>query len=343
MLQEPVRMVLSTYEKQRILFFHQKGFSPSQILSAVTAENIVTTRQTIARFIKRFSESGSIFRKEGSGRPSKISKRVLELVERRMREDDETTAVQLHTLLTACGISISLSTILRSRSSLGWTYRGSKYCQLIRSQNKHKRFQWAYENYMENLNNGFEDVIWTDETTVQLESHRRHSYRKRGEQAILKPRPKHPIKVHVWAGISRRGPTPVVIFEGTMNAEFYVSILRSSLVPFIRSTYPDSHRFMQDNDPKHTSATARRFFSEEGINWWKTPPESPDANPIENLWHELKEYIRREIKPSTKLELISGIERFWDTVSVEKCNRYINHLRKVMPRIIHLDGAATGY
>jgi transposase len=169
MLQEPVRMVLSTYEKQRILFFHQKGFSPSEILSAVTAENIVTTRQTIARFIKRFSESGSIFRKEGSGRPSKISKRVLELVERRMREDDETTAVQLHTLLTACGISISLSTILRSRSSLGWTYRGSKYCQLIRSHNKHKRFQWAYENYMENLNNGFEDVIWTDETTVQLE------------------------------------------------------------------------------------------------------------------------------------------------------------------------------
>ena len=40
--------------------------------------------------------------------------------------------------------------------------------------------------YIENLNNGFEDVIWTDETTVQLETHRRHSYRKRGEQATLK-------------------------------------------------------------------------------------------------------------------------------------------------------------
>ena len=49
------------------------------------------------------------------------------------------------------------------------------------------------------------------------------------------------------------------------------------------------------------------FFSEEGINWWKTPPELPDANPIENLWHELKEYIRQEIKPSTKVELITGI------------------------------------
>ena len=134
--QGSVKMVLSTYEKQRILFFHESGLSPSQILSALMAENIVTTRQTIARFIKRFSATGTIFRKEGSGRPSKITNRVLQLVERRTREDDETTAVQLHTLLTACCISISLSTILRGRLSLGWTYRGSKYWQLIRSQNK---------------------------------------------------------------------------------------------------------------------------------------------------------------------------------------------------------------
>ena len=96
--------------------------------------------------------------------------------------------------------------------------------------NRHKRFQWAYDNYLEHLNHGFENVIWTDETTVQLESHRRHSDRKRGEQPTLKPRPKHPVKLHVWAGISRRGPTPIVIFEGIMNADLYVSILRQSLL-----------------------------------------------------------------------------------------------------------------
>ena len=204
-------MVLSTYEKQRILYYHRDRLLPSQILSALKVEGIVTTRQTIARFIKQFIATASIAKKQGSGRPSKITERVIELVEKRMREDDETTAVQLHVLLTACNISISLSTIVRSRSQLGWTFRGSKYCQLIRTVNKSKRFQWVYLNYLEHLNNGFENVIWSDETTVQLESHRRHSYRKKGEQATLKPRPKHPIKLHVWAGISKRGPTPVVI------------------------------------------------------------------------------------------------------------------------------------
>lgn len=209
---------------------------------------------------------------------------------------------------------------------------------MIRHQNKHKRFIWVADNYVEMLENGFEDVIWTDETTVQLESHRRHSYRKIGESATLKPRPKHPLKLHVWAGISRRGPTPVVIFSGIMDANLYTNILQQGLVPFIRNTYPDSHRLMQDNDPKHTSKAAKNFFEQENINWWKTPPESPDLNPIENLWHELKEYIRREIKPTNKSQLITGIKLFWNTVDT-----VISHLRKVFPSVMDLDGAATGY
>ena len=40
-----------------------------------------------------------------------------------MREDDETTACQLHALLNSKGYSLSLRTILQSRSLLGWTFR----------------------------------------------------------------------------------------------------------------------------------------------------------------------------------------------------------------------------
>ena len=100
---------------------------------------------------------------------------------------------------------------------------------------------------------------------------------------------------------------------------------------------------MADNDPKHNSTAARDFLADNHINWWRTPAESPDINPIENLWHELKEYIRREVKPTNKEELVNGIEDFWKTVDVAKCTKYIKHLRKVIPKIIELNGAATGY
>ena len=78
---------------------------------------------------------------------------------------------------------------------------------------------------------------------------------------------------------------------------------------------------MQDNDPKHTSGLARSFFMDNNVNWWKTAPESPDLNPVENMWHELKEFIRREVKPRSKDELVDGIKRFWETVDAAKCTR----------------------
>ena len=58
-------------------------------------------------------------------------------------------------------------------------------------------------------------------------------------------RAKHPVKVHVWAGISMRGRTGICSFDGIMDAPVYVDILQQTLVPFIHQVFPDGHRFMQ--------------------------------------------------------------------------------------------------
>ena len=58
---------------------------------------------------------------------------------------------------------------------------------------------------------------------------------------------------------------------------------------------------------------------------------------------ELKEYIGRKVKPKTKGELGAAIIEFWSKVDRNKCMKYIGHLKKFIPKVIELNGAATGY
>ena len=129
---------------------------------------------------------------------------------------------ELAATLSRVGYQMSLCTVLKCRKALGWTHCGAAYFQLIRAQYEEKRLLWARQY----LQDEFTDVVWTDETTVQLETHHRLCCRKRGQKPHYKQRPKHPTKVHVWAGISYRGSTRILcIFDGIMNADLYVQIV----------------------------------------------------------------------------------------------------------------------
>ena len=98
------------------------------------------------------------------------------------------------------------------------------------------------------------------------------------------------MKVLVRPGISKRGRTGICIYDGIMERFLFCDIIDKTLVPFLKEKFLRDHRFMQDNDPKHTSNYAADFLRRHKVNWWRTPAESPDLNSIENMWHELKEF-----------------------------------------------------
>ena len=189
----------------------------------------------------------------------------------------------------------------------------------------------------------FLDVIFTDECTVQLERHSRICFRKKLQPQALKQRAKHPIKIHIWGGISTKGATSLVMFTGIMNAECLGAVYEAGLVPFIQERFPDGHRLYQDNNPKHSSKYIEEFLKQRGVNWWYTPPESPDLNPIELVWGSLKQYLRSHYKPKNLEQLKAGIEQFWLTLTPEVCAKYISHLKKVIPKIVSVEGAPSGY
>ena len=81
----------------------------------------------------------------------------------------------------------------KSPKTLGWTFHGSRYCQLIRNANNKKRVQWVKDN----LHSSFDDVVWTDGSTIQLENNWMFLYQKVGSAPKLKPWAKHPFKIMV--------------------------------------------------------------------------------------------------------------------------------------------------
>ena len=242
-------MVYSDYVEQRILFYYRSGKKYAGITRCLSEEGYKISKAGVFKFLRHYLNSGTIAREPGTGQASKATPTIHHLIEEQMQKNDETTGLELQRLLKEEGTEVSVPTVRRWRKDLGWTSKGTSYCQMIREVNKQKRLPWAIQN----KDMTFEDLIYTDETSVQIETHRRTCCYKRGRKPRYKPKPKHPEKVHVWAGISYRGRTSLCIFEGKMNAPLFICILRSSLLPFINDIYPDGHRFVQDNDPKHCS------------------------------------------------------------------------------------------
>ena len=112
-----------------------------------------------------------------------------------MKANDELTSEELKNLISKeCGLDISSSTIRRvRREKLGWKYENTRYCQFVREPNKVKRLAFCLHALARK--DMFEDVIFTDETTVQIEQYARLSFRKDGTQAKRIGRPKHQLKV----------------------------------------------------------------------------------------------------------------------------------------------------
>ena len=147
---------------------------------------------------------------------------MAQLIDDMLKDNDELTARKVRSNLEErfSHLRVSIATVKRVRRENGWVCTRPHYCQLIREVNKEKRLVWCQEQMKDGEQ--FENVVFTDECTVQLDHHGRLCFRKQKQPRALKQRAKHPAKVHIWGGISVRGATRIVIFTGNMNAIRYV-------------------------------------------------------------------------------------------------------------------------
>ncbi|GBL77614.1 Transposable element Tc1 transposase [Araneus ventricosus] len=95
--------------------------------------------------------------------------------------------------------------------------------------------------------------------------------------------------VLVWGCMSASGLGNLVFIDGIMNHALYINILRDNLKLSAQNLgIGNKFVFYQDNDPKHTALNVRLWCLYNCPQNLKTPPQSPDLNPIKHIWRELE-------------------------------------------------------
>ena len=109
------------------------------------------------------------------------------VIDKLLQDNDELTARQIRSKLEEqfSHLRVSLA-VKRVRRQNGWVCRGTRphYCQLICEVNKGKRLAWCQQQL--NDEEQFENVLFTDECTVQLDYHGRLCFRKQKQPRALK-------------------------------------------------------------------------------------------------------------------------------------------------------------
>ena len=134
--------------------------------------------------------------------------------------------------------------------------------------------------------------------------------------------------------------------DGRIDAELYTKILEDELqqsLEYYGKEVTDII-FQQDNDPKHKSKRATKWFEDHQYDVMIWPAQSPDLNPIEHLWGHLKKKLAAHEEPPKGIsELWERAEAEWNKIEKEVCQNLIMSMPRRVEAVIKAKGGYAKY
>lgn len=330
--------------RQLVIFHREKGKSYRQI-----SDMLNISKSTVADIIRRCNTEDRIESIPQSGRPKVLNSREERLIVRKVKVNPTISAPKIASeVLEESRKKVSPETVRRTLRQAGYNGRVARKKPFINEMNRKKRIGFAQE-YSSKEESWWKSVIFADESKFNLHNSdgRTMVWRKANKEFHCK-NTKGTVKhgggsVMVWGCISACGVGNLVFIENTMDKNVYLNLLKNNLIASAdKMGVTRDFKFYQDNDPKHKARIVQEFLLYKCPKVLHPPPQSPDLNPIENLWDYLDRKIRKT--PITSiLELKERLQYEWDSISIEYLNKIINNMPRRLKEVLKQNGYATKY
>ena len=102
---------------------------------------------------------------------------------------------------------------------------------------------------------------------------------------------------------------------------------------------------MQDKAPAYNARLTKAEFMRLGVTLMNWPSNSPDLNPIEALWDQLKDYLQREFgdRRLSLGEIKAGLQEAWNLVTSDRIRNLTGSMRRRCEAVIKNMGGHTDY
>jgi transposase len=299
----------------------------------------------VGHIVKRFKDTGSGDIKQRSGRPKITSPGDDRLIRRYAQVNPFISSTEIKREMP-CLRCHSRTICRRLSDTFGMKGRRAAKKPLLTKIQRQKRLNFCakYKHWTAAM---WRQVTFSDESTFeQFGSYRQWVRRPVGtryEPRYTTATVKHPQKQMVWGCFSGagRGSLYFINANETVNANRYIDILSSKLKTSM--TIAGTTVFQQDSAPAHTAKTVQKWFKDNGVKVLDWPGNSPDLNPIENLWKILKRKLSQKA-PQNMTDVRYWLTKIWCTdISLELCQSLVDSMPRRISDVIKNKGYSTKY
>lgn len=339
---------IAVAKKREALGLLQDGRSTREVATMVGI-----SQQSVSNIVQENKEN---IPNNLGGRPRKLSLGAAEYAKAMIKRGRVKTAVAATKILNQeLPEPVSARTVRRGLCEVGLEAEKVKKRPALKKTQIKLRKLFA-KKYREWTIDDWSRVVFSDESKVNRISSDGLQYRWVDRAEISDRAVQGTVKfgggnIKVWACFSWYGPGYITKIDDTMDAALYKQILQEELHESLEEWNLDGgdYVFQHDNDPKHTARIVQDYLKSKHLTEYEGtllmwPAQSPDLNPIEHMWAELKRRLASYPEyPRNCAELWDRISHEWYLIPREFCQNLISSMPRRLAAVYRAQGKTTRY